>query len=260
MKRLANSEQSSTEQSSTSSKKSKQNKEESEKEDEYIVDEHSNGDYEDISVKDSDVEYSETTTRKGRYDKRNEELVANNGELEDLFETQKKDIEIILPLLREYKDKQFFDPCCGKGVYNEVLVSNGFKPLIQQDKFHHSLKQDYLTTDDPDYDVLISNPPYCKKFEFLSKMYRSGKPFIVLLPISTITHRNCANLFKQFGVAVFIIHPHPKFMHNGTLVSPESTGYFAGNISSLCSVKDAFCFTYLSHDDDNDEEAICDID
>jgi hypothetical protein len=68
-----------------------------------------------------------------------------------------------------------------------------------------------------------------RKYEFLKKMYNSGKPFCVLLPTETLYHKNTASLLSKFGVNVIIILPHPKFIHEEILCSPCSTAYFIGN-------------------------------
>jgi len=43
-------------------------------------------------------------------------------------------------------------------------------------------------------------------------------------------NRGCIQLFKNFGVEVFIPHKFPTFLRNENWVSPEKTAFFVGNV------------------------------
>lgn len=54
------------------------------------------------------------------------------------------------------------------------------------------------------YDVIITNPPYDLKKEFLERAYSLGKPFAFLLPTSTFDTPRRQELFRQYGIEVIM--------------------------------------------------------
>jgi len=64
---------------------------------------------------------------------------------------------------------------------------------------------DFLTDiPDFDFDVIITNPPYSLKTEFLKKCYELGKPFALLLPITTLEGVERGKLFRKYGIEVLV--------------------------------------------------------
>lgn len=167
------------------------------------------------------------------------------NKIQDLFETRPQDIEPIIPIINAYKDNIVYDPCCGLSVFKEVLVANGFNHIIERDLFTTVEKHDYYTSIDPEYDILITNPPYSHKKKFLTKAYESGKPFILLLPFDTLTRMSCRQLFLKYGVQVFILPHSITFLHNGNYVDVGPSAYFAGNFNEIKRDGNNITITYL---------------
>lgn len=59
---------------------------------------------------------------------------------------------------------------------------------------------DFFRLDLQDWDIIISNPPFQQKDAVLTKLYQSGKPFAMLLPIPTLQGNKRAKLFERYGV------------------------------------------------------------
>ena len=76
-------------------------------------------------------------------------------------------------------------------------------------------KHDYLISDDPPYDVLVTNPPFVRVREFLFKAFNSGKLFIMLIDLSLLGTKACFQLIHAFKHSIGMIIPTPKFLHNG---------------------------------------------
>jgi hypothetical protein len=133
--------------------------------------------------------------------------------------------------LKHYRGTTIYEPCAGYGAYGNVIRDEGFSENVIEYDLHYGNfeKKDCLTSEDPPYDLLLTNPTYVKKFDFLKKMYLSKKPFCVLLPSDTLFHKNTSELFMENGVNVLVIMPHPKFMSDGKLCQPFSTAYFIEN-------------------------------
>lgn len=65
---------------------------------------------------------------------------------------------------------------------------------------------DFLT-DIPDFkfDMVITNPPYSLKNQFLEKCYKIGKPFALLLPLTTLEGKFRGNLFRLHGISLLVL-------------------------------------------------------
>eukprot|EP01036_Dinobryon_divergens_P044584 gene44584-59489_t len=136
----------------------------------------------------------------------------SNGELEEEkyeyddeeIDEDEEEIAIhpIIPFIDQFTNSVIFEPACGMGHIANVLTDHGFSNIIQHDLHTiHNEHKDYLDANikDPSYDLLVINPPYCLKFEFLQKVYNSGKPFATLLPIDTMTTATGHEMFKRHG-------------------------------------------------------------
>ena len=59
------------------------------------------------------------------------------------------------------------------------------------------------------YDLIITNPPYSLKDRFLERAFSLGKPFMMLLPITTLEGKKRSELFRKNGIQVLI--PNKRF-------------------------------------------------
>jgi hypothetical protein len=71
-------------------------------------------------------------------------------------------------------------------------------------------------TDKPyfDFDVIITNPPYSLKDEFLKKCYEYNKPFALLLPITTLEGVKRNELFNKYGIELIVFDRRINYMNN----------------------------------------------
>ena len=66
-----------------------------------------------------------------------------------------------------------------------------------------SRQHDFLQSDVGEkMDCIITNPPFSLKQQFLERCYSLGKPFALLLPLTTFETKKRQELFKKFGVEV----------------------------------------------------------
>lgn len=70
----------------------------------------------------------------------------------------------------------------GESQITRVLKDNGYKVVSTRKKDFDFLK------DSPDFewDMIVTNPPYTLKDEFLERAYSYNKPFAMLLPITAL--------------------------------------------------------------------------
>jgi hypothetical protein len=82
----------------------------------------------------------------------------------------------------------------------KVLRENGYTviPTHIKDGF------DFLKFEPADYDIIISNPPYSIKDKFLNRAFNIGKPFMFLLPITTLEGVERNEMFRRNRIQLLI--------------------------------------------------------
>ena len=71
----------------------------------------------------------------------------------------------------------------GNGVMVKHLKNCGFRVIDE--------KRDFLTVLPFDCDVIMTNPPFSKKAQFIARCMEIGKPWALLLPVTTLGVRAC---------------------------------------------------------------------
>ena len=102
------------------------------------------------------------------------------------------DIQEIIP-----RDKVIWEPFYCDGVSGKYLQQLGF------DVIHENI--DFFTTDNGD--IIVSNPPFSKTKEILTRLRLLDKPFILIMPISKLCTQYTRNIFKDSEDKLQIIIP-----------------------------------------------------
>ena len=71
--------------------------------------------------------------------------------------------------------------------------------------------QDFLHWNPEKFDVIITNPPFSLKQQFLERCYNLGKPFALLLPLTTFETGKRQRLFKENGVEIIFFDRRVNF-------------------------------------------------
>ena len=90
-------------------------------------------------------------------------------------------MHLMLFLKDQPRNIVIFDPCCGTNAIGNFLRQQGFTNIIEQDLYTKDSKIDYLKSQAPDYDIMITNIPFCDKFNFFKKAFESGKHFLCFI-------------------------------------------------------------------------------
>ena len=99
--------------------------------------------------------------------------------------------------------------CCdhGESEITKKLKEHGCK-VISSDKDDNFFL--YLPDD---FDMIITNPPYSLKNEFLERCYKLGKPFCLLLPITALEGKRRGKLFREYGIELMIFDKRINFIN-----------------------------------------------
>jgi hypothetical protein len=123
-----------------------------------------------------------------------------------------------------------FEPACGNGAIVREL-ENVHAKVIGRDLYTLDDRHDYLTCEDPQYDIMITNPPFALKYEFAKKAFASKKPFVMLLPICCLTTKKWMTSFGK-NKAFTQMLSSCDFLHNNISVSVADCVWLYGNLKS----------------------------
>lgn len=131
-----------------------------------------------------------------------------NGQNDEIY-TPDYAVEPLLKYLP--KNLTIWEPTdFGASNITKVLKTNGYKVIST-----HKTNLDFLEEDpDFDYDMIITNPPYSIKDDFLARCYKLKKPFCLLLPLTALEGVRRGGLFRQFGISVIILDRRINFTSN----------------------------------------------
>ena len=120
--------------------------------------------------------------------------------------------KIVLPF--DTKESEFY----------KVLKEYGFDVTAQ----HRDDGQDFFMDFYNAYDIIISNPPYSIKDQVLERLYLIGKPFMMLLPVTTLSSQFRFKLFKRESVELLVFDKRIDYKgHKGNFFA---SAYFCWNV------------------------------
>jgi hypothetical protein len=117
----------------------------------------------------------------------------------------------LIPLL-EYLDKNKIYYDCTSGISSNIVNffnDNGFV-------CKNSFDRDFLIDSYDDYDIIITNPPYSKKDKFIERCYEIGKPFALLLPVSSLQGQKRGDMFSKNGIEILTLSKRIDFTGKGS--------------------------------------------
>lgn len=104
-----------------------------------------------------------------------------------------------LDYLTQYLPKGTIWECAaGKGNLVRGFQERGYEVVGTDLLTGHS----FLDYEPETYDIIVTNPPFSIKDEFLKRAYELEKPFAFLLPLTTFEGLKRQPLFRKYGVQV----------------------------------------------------------
>ncbi len=129
-------------------------------------------------------------------------------ENDDAYNTPKEVWESISHLIP--KDKTIWECFYGDGKSGQHFKELGFECIHD--------KIDFFNDPNFEYDILISNPPYSIKAKVFKRLSEIDKPFIMLVPVSTMTKQYLKTYFKD-NIQIIIPKKRIQFIKNGEQTS-----------------------------------------
>ena len=115
----------------------------------------------------------------------------------------------------------------GKSNITKVLRENGFK-VVNTSKSEIDFLQDEVEFE---FDMIITNPPYSLKDEFIKKCYEYNKPFCLLLPITSLEGINRGKMFREKGLELLVLDRRCNFIYDNAKKSNWfNTSWFCWNV------------------------------
>jgi hypothetical protein len=71
--------------------------------------------------------------------------------------------------------------------------------------------QDFFFYEPPEYDCIVSNPPFSKKLAILKRLYKLNKPFAVLLGLPILNYQEIGSFFLDKPLQLLIVDKKVSF-------------------------------------------------
>lgn len=95
----------------------------------------------------------------------------------------------------------------GQSNITKVLRKYGYKVIST-----HKENFDFLKDEaNFEFDMIITNPPYSLKDEFITKCYSYNKPFALLLPLTALEGKNRNKLWQKNGISIIVLDQRINF-------------------------------------------------
>lgn len=110
-----------------------------------------------------------------------------------------KSMKIVLPFDTEESE------------YYKVFREKGYNVKC----LHLENGNDFFLNMFDEYDLIISNPPFSIKDRILERLYLIDKPFIILLPLTSLSGIKRVNMFKKYGLDLIIFDKRINYIIRG---------------------------------------------
>lgn len=147
----------------------------------------------------------------------------------DFYQTNPYMMEALLNWFKEQKydrSLKVLDPCCGEGVISEALKKY-FYNVKSYDKYTGSLKKDFLTELNS-YDLIVFNPPYSAKYDFINHARNIATEVLCLLPLNISNYNMFHRDYEDVTQFVGKLQMAPKMFLD------ETRDYRPGGNSQYC--------------------------
>lgn len=118
----------------------------------------------------------------------------------DDFQTPAYALGPLLPYIP--KDWVVWECACGNGNLVTEFRKQGYRVIWSDIKRDRT--EDFLTCRPRRAQVIITNPPYSLKDEFIGRCYEIGRPFALLLPTSDLGGIKRGTMYRMNGLQIIV--------------------------------------------------------
>ena len=129
---------------------------------------------------------------------------SKRGAFDELY-TPSEAVEMILPYIPKNVKTIWECTAIKKSKITNVLESKDYNVISS----HIENGKDFFKYEPEFYDIIITNPPYSLKNKFLKRAYELKKPFMFLLPLTTLEGIERGRMFKENNIQLLI--PNKRF-------------------------------------------------
>jgi len=141
----------------------------------------------------------------------------------DDFQTPPEALLPLFPYLENNGFEIIWECAAGQGYLVKEFEARGYEVIATDIKTGH----DFLNWNPKRFDCIITNPPYSIKQEFLERCYELGKPFALLLPLTTFETAKRQKLFKNHGIEIIFFDKRINFITPDEKSDKESSSWFS---------------------------------
>ena len=108
-----------------------------------------------------------------------------------------------------------------------ILSNKGYNVITS----HIENGEDFLNFEPKEYDIIITNPPYSLKDDFLKRAFELNKPFMFLLPLTTLEGSKRNKLFSNNKIQLLIPNKRFNFIKNKKSSAWFQTSWFTSKLN-----------------------------
>ena len=149
--------------------------------------------------------------------------------INDDWETPIEYLELLIPLLD--KEITIYDPFYFNGKVKQKWETLGYKCIHNNEDFYKINKPNEFVN-------IVSNPPYHNKNEMLKRLFEWDLPFILLMPISTISYIKTQKILKDKNIQIIIPNIFKGFINMYGIQTKCTPFYLCFICYKICLEKD----------------------
>lgn len=124
----------------------------------------------------------------------------------DACQTPAYALDPLLPYLKP--EWTIWEPAHGEGYLTGALFDSGFSGVETSDIL---TGQNFFAYEPPQWDCLVTNPPFSLKFKWLERCYQLGKPFALLVPVEMLGVKTAQELIVPRGFEIMLLNRRVNF-------------------------------------------------
>lgn len=142
----------------------------------------------------------------------------------------------VFPLLKyldKFKNKTIWCPFdTDESEYVKILKANGFNVIYSHKddgQNFYDFGDGLFAQDVPEFDLIVSNPPFHNKAKLVEKIVAFNKPFALLLPMTWLNDKAPFTIFSKNGLELMLFDRRVIFKNCGNQPS-FGVGYYCRGI------------------------------